>query len=132
MAKIRGDSLKPELRMAEALAASGVAFSRNARFLPGKPDFLVWPPGSTAATALFVHGCFWHCCPAHFRAPKTRAAHWREHFRKNVARDRRVRRQLNRLGYRTLAVWEHDLKTTEGAARSAARIKKRLEKVCSH
>ena len=56
---------------------------------------------------MFCHGCFWHCCPRHFRLPGTRVEAWREHFARNVRRDRRVRRRLNRLGWRTLVVWEH-------------------------
>jgi len=25
---------------------------------------------------VFVDGCFWHCCPAHGRPPKTNRSYW--------------------------------------------------------
>ena len=81
-----------------------------------------FPGAKFVSLAVFAHGCFWHGCPAHFRAPKTRAEHWAAHIAKNRARDERVRRSLRRLGYRTSAVWEHYLKTPGGAASAAARV----------
>ena len=78
------------------------------------------------ALCVFVHGCFWHCCLRHFKAPKTRAAHWRRHFAGNVARDRRVRRQLRALGYATMVVWEHSLRADKAADKAAVRICRRL------
>lgn len=128
MSRIRGDSLGPETRLAAALAASGAGFNRNRKDLPGKPDFVLWPdaPHGCGRAAVFVHGCFWHGCPEHYRTPKTRSAHWDGHVAKNRCRDERVRRQLRRLGYRTAVVWEHDVKTDEDAARAAARLLRRL------
>lgn len=126
MAKIRGDNLKPERRLADALIARGICFDRNRADLPGKPDFVM--ADGLSGIAVFVHGCFWHCCPRHFRpVDKGRNAAWLEKFKKNMARDRRVRRQILRKHWlRTMVVWEHDLKTQEQAARVAERIDKRL------
>jgi DNA mismatch endonuclease (patch repair protein) len=118
MRKIRGDNLKPERLLAAALAAAGVEALRNVAALPGKPDFLV------GRLAVFVDGCFWHGCPRHFRAPKTRTDHWVAHVGKNKARDKRVRARLRRLGFRTVTVWEHDLKTEEAAVAAAERIER--------
>ena len=38
--------------------------------------------------------------------PASNKAFWRAKFEENVARDRRVRRQLQRLHWHTLTVWE--------------------------
>lgn len=38
--------------------------------------------------------------------PASRVDYWSDKFARNVARDRRVRRQLRRLGWRVLVVWE--------------------------
>jgi DNA mismatch endonuclease (patch repair protein) len=134
MSRIRGDSLGPETRLAAALKKTCMNFWRNARCLPGKPDFVVGAEKYGTSLAVFVHGCFWHCCPEHFKAPKSGrrggAAGWRSKFAANVRRDRRVRRQLNRMCYRTMVVWEHDLKTKQAAERAAERILRRL--TCSH
>lgn len=63
---------------------------------------------SRLKVVIFVHGCFWHRHPRCRFAytPKTRNAFWQHKFDMNVARDRRVRRQLRRLGWRVLVVWE--------------------------
>lgn len=121
MARIRGDSLGPESRLAAALAATSLrgAVGRNAPDLPGRPDFAL--PGRLA---VFVHGCFWHCCSWHFRLPRSRRAWWSAKFAANRARDRRARRRLRAMGYRTAVVWEHDL----GGAAAAARVAVRLER----
>lgn len=122
MAKIRGDDLKPESRLRAALTDAGVFFWTNRPDLPGKPDVTI--AGEKCRLAVFVHGCFWHGCPEHYKTPKTRAAHWDAHVGKNKRRDRRVRRALNRLGYRTAVVWEHDLKTEAKAAKAAERVRR--------
>jgi DNA mismatch endonuclease, patch repair protein len=111
-----GDSLRPEAELAAALRAGGLRFARNARGLPGSPDFVV----RGAMVAVFVNGCFWHRCPKHYREPATNAAWWREKMRRNVARDRRAARALRAMGYRVLTVWEHDLR--DGGAGAAARV----------
>lgn len=134
MAKIRSSGTKPELRLGTALRRATVReprttlLFRNARHLPGKPDFVL--AGPAAGLAVFVHGCFWHCCPAHWRLPKTHGARegWAEKFARNRRRDVRVRRQLRALGYGTAVVWEHDLRDHRAADHAAARIVRRLLK----
>ena len=79
----------------------------NHRNLPGKPD-MVFP---SKKFAVFVHGCFFHGCPLHYRLPKTNRKFWARKFTDNRRRDRRVRRELNSLGWRVAVVWECDLKT---------------------
>lgn len=128
MAKIRGNNLGPERRMAAALEAAGVPFARNVK-VPGTPDFVIGHPQGSAKLAVFVHGCFWHCCPRHFKpVGGGRHAGWKAKFARNVARDRRVRRQLRKIGYMTAVVWEHSVKTAEQAAAVAAVLAKRFHK----
>jgi DNA mismatch endonuclease (patch repair protein) len=121
MGKIRGDNLKPELRLAAALDRENLSYERNRKDLPGKPDFVV-----LGRLAVFAHGCFWHGCRSHFRPPKTRTEHWVSHVAGNKRRDARVRRKLRGLGLKTAVVWEHDLKTEAAADRAAAKIARRL------
>lgn len=75
--------------------------------LPGTPDFAFLK----VRVVVFVDGCFWHRCPKHATFPATRRGFWLNKFAANQARDRRVNRQLRRLGWHVLRIWEHDLKT---------------------
>ena len=65
-----------------------------------RPDF-VFP---RLRVAVFVDGCFWHGCPKHATWPKTRAAFWRTKITRNKARDRRVNRELRKLGWNVLRI----------------------------
>ena len=58
--------------------------------------------------AVFVDGCFWHCCPEHATWPKANAAWWREKLRRNVERDRDTDRRLRAEGWLVIRIWEHD------------------------
>jgi DNA mismatch endonuclease (patch repair protein) len=77
----------------------------------GMPDFLF----RRNRLALFVDGCFWHGCPKHCKIPVGNRAFWKKKFASNKARDRRVNRELRRLGWQVLRIWEHDLAKRGGA-----------------
>jgi DNA mismatch endonuclease (patch repair protein) len=104
MARIRGRDTKPELIVRSLLHRSGVRFSLRRKELPGKPDIVLPKYGSV----IFVHGCFWHrhkgCKVA--TMPKSHEAFWRAKFDANVARDRRHLRDLKKVGWKVLVVWE--------------------------
>jgi DNA mismatch endonuclease (patch repair protein) len=82
----------------------GCRFSLRRGDLPGKPDIAL----PRYRTVVFVHGCFWHrhrrCRLAY--TPKSRLTFWLKKFSENVARDRKVQRELRRLGWQPLVVWE--------------------------
>src|SRR5262249_55411990 len=40
--------------------------------------------------AVFVDGCFWHCCPEHGASPKANVEYWRAKLQGNAERDRLV------------------------------------------
>jgi len=61
--------------------------------------------------AIFVHGCYWHHCPkCNFPLPRHNAKFWQAKFARNTARDEQKRRDLRRLGWRVITIWECDLK----------------------
>ncbi|MFH7320593.1 DNA mismatch endonuclease Vsr [Desulfurivibrio sp. D14AmB] len=107
MSKVRSADTKPEWILRCGLHRLGLRYRLGDRRLPGKPD-LVFP---MCRAAVFVHGCYWHrhqgCNDA--STPKTKAAFWQEKFAENVARDRRVKAEIERLGWRVLVVWECEL-----------------------
>jgi DNA mismatch endonuclease (patch repair protein) len=115
MARVGGRDTGPERVVRGFVRALGLRPRLNDPRLPGKPD-LAFP---TAKKAIFVHGCFWHRhanCPK-ASMPKTRRAFWRAKFDANVARDRRVRRVLRAMGWRTIVVWQCRLARPDAAAR---------------
>jgi DNA mismatch endonuclease (patch repair protein) len=71
----------------------------------GKPDF-VFPK---LKLAIFVDGCFWHCCPRHSNLPVNNGPFWKRKLDANQRRDRLVSRTLRKQGWRVLRIWEHEL-----------------------
>ena len=71
----------------------------------GKPDFVFLK----LRLAVFVDGCFWHCCPVHGTQPKSNHSFWKKKFANNQARARLVNRTLRSGGWRVLRIWEHEL-----------------------
>jgi DNA mismatch endonuclease (patch repair protein) len=57
---------------------------------------------------IFVHGCFWHrhSCKFGRPSPKQNAAFWEKKLMGNVERDRISLRELKKLGWKVLNVWE--------------------------
>ena len=104
MARIGPRDTAPELAVRRIAHQLGFRFRLHRKDLPGCPD-LVFPRHRVAA---FVHGCFWHRHPGckYCYTPKTRLPFWTEKFTKNVARDKRNRKELRALGWRVLTIWE--------------------------
>lgn len=111
MASVHSKDTKPEIKVRKIAHALGYRFRLHRADLPGKPD-LVFP---SRRKVIFVHGCFWH---RHSRCryatmPKTRTEFWERKFLANTARDRRNWRELRKLGWDVLTVWQCELKKAE-------------------
>jgi len=104
MARVRSRDTEPELLVRRFAHALGFRFRLHRRNLPGTPD-LVFP---RLRKIILVHGCFWHRHDGCDRTttPKTRTSFWLSKFDANVARDKRTTRELRRLGWKVLIVWE--------------------------
>ena len=121
MSRIRSKNTKPELIVRSMLHRIGYRFTVNGpknKKLPGKPDIVL----PKYKTVIFVHGCFWHLCPncKAGRIPKTRTEWWKAKLEGNVERDARNQKELKRLGWKVVFVWECELK------QSIDKIKKML------
>ncbi len=122
MSLIRGKDTKPELAVRKLVHGMGFRYRLHARDLPGNPDLVF----RSRFKVIFVHGCFWHqhgC--GNYRMPRTKRSFWIPKLDGNRARDARIRRELCKLGWRSLTVWECELKEL---ARLRARIRRFLEK----
>jgi DNA mismatch endonuclease (patch repair protein) len=104
----RGADTKPELELRRALHRLGLRFRKHelleAAGLRTRPDIVF----RRAHVAVFVDGCFWHCCPQHATEPKANSAYWSMKLHRNVERDRRIDAALSNAGWRVIRVWEHE------------------------
>lgn len=123
MARIRGTNTKPEVLVRSALHRAGFRFRLHTQGLPGRPDIVLARHG----VVIFVHGCFWHRHGCTLSSePRTRQRFWREKFDRNVARDARNARELRKLGWRVLTVWECALRTQAKRERAMASLVRRI------
>jgi DNA mismatch endonuclease (patch repair protein) len=62
--------------------------------------------------AVVVHGCFWHGhdCKRGARLPKTNVEYWRTKIARNVERDAATTAALATMGWRSLVIWECEVK----------------------
>jgi DNA mismatch endonuclease (patch repair protein) len=100
----------PEVRLRSLLHRRGRRFHKNKRIMA---------LGSSAAiradivfarkkVAVFVDGCFWHCCPEHGTDPTTNSSYWCAKLSSNVERDARQTTALREAGWTVVRVWEHE------------------------
>jgi DNA mismatch endonuclease, patch repair protein len=117
---------RAEREVGVILRGIGVSYRLSNRDLPGSPDFA----NRRRRWAVFVNGCFWH---GHKNCPKTKSGreprvpegnrgYWREKLTQNRVRDARKCRDLRRLGFRVVLVWECQL-------RDPCRVEERLTRL---
>ena len=94
--------------MRKILRAIAPGYRLHRRDVPGNPDIAYL--GRKLAT--FVHGCFWrgHSCSRGARTPKNNAPYWIAKIERNRKRDRATRAKLRKAGWRTLTIWECEIK----------------------
>ena len=117
MAAIRGKNTKPEMFVRSLVHRMGFRFRLHSKGLPGRPD-LVFP---SRKKIIMVHGCFWNQHPRcrYSTRPATRPRFWAAKLDGNRERDQRVRRELRKLGWGVLVIWECQ-------TRDMARLEERL------
>ena len=104
MSRIRSVDTKPELMVRGIIHAMGYRYRLHVKVLPGKPDIVF----RSRKAVIFVHGCFWHFHSAcrEGRVPNSNQAYWQDKLKRNVERDRRHQKELKKLGWRVLVLWE--------------------------
>jgi DNA mismatch endonuclease, patch repair protein len=104
MANVRSKNSKPELIVRKLVFGLGYRYRLHRRDLPGTPD-LTFP---SQKKVIFVHGCFWHMHKCRFGkvVPKTNASFWHKKRLSNVIRDKKNLKDLKKLGWKTLIIWE--------------------------
>lgn len=104
----KGKGTKPELIVRRMLRELGYpGYRLNWKKAPGHPDIAY--PGRRVA--IFVNGCFWHHCPVcDLPMPKSHLDFWKTKIERNIERDERKNRELEDAGWRTVIVWECEIK----------------------
>lgn len=107
MARQRRAGTSPETALRTELHRRGLRYFVDRAPLPGlrRRADLVFP---RRKVAVYVDGCFWHCCPEHATYPKNNAEWWAEKLAGNVARDRDTDARLAAAGWLVVRVWEHE------------------------
>jgi DNA mismatch endonuclease (patch repair protein) len=120
MAAIRNKNTKPEIVVRRLLCGMGIRYRLHRSGLPGKPD-IVMP---ARRKVIFVHGCFFHMHNCRYGRvyPATNAEFWRTKRSSNAARDKRSARQLRKLGWDVLTIWECQTKEAEKVNRILNRL----------
>lgn len=114
MSRVKGRGNRAtELRLIQIFREHGIRGWRRNWMIFGKPDF-VFP---ASRLVVFVDGCFWHGCPIHGAIPKSNRAFWRAKLVRNRNRDLIVNRELRKLGWKTLRLWQHELQQSSKVAR---------------
>ena len=124
MRSIISKSTKPELVLRRFLFSKGFRYRKNYNKLPGRPDIVF----ISRKIAIFVHGCFWHQhkdCEI-TNKPRSNTTFWKEKFSKNLERDKRNQRDLQKMGWDPKVIWECEILDTNRKARDLSPILSRL------
>ena len=123
----RSRDTSPELQVRRYLHSVGLRYRVDARPIKDwnrKADIVF----SRAKLAVFIHGCFWHGCPEHYKQPKTNVEYWSGKIGRNVERDVETLERLSAEGWSAIVLWEHaDLERE--AKKLAIRVRKRLDRM---
>lgn len=120
MRAVKGADTTPELAVRRLVHGMGFRFRLHRKDLPGKPD-LTFP---RLRKVIFVHGCFWHGhdCARGARVPVQNRDYWTRKVARNVERDRDAQAALQRLGWKSLVVWECEIKDQDRLRRALRRF----------
>jgi len=104
----RRKDTKPELALRRALHRQGLRYRKDYRLdlasARVRPDIAF----TARRVAVFVDGCFWHCCPEHGSQPANNTWYWTPKLARNVERDRAADAALAAAGWSVVRVWEHE------------------------
>lgn len=108
MSKVRSKDTAPEMAVRKLVFSLGYRYRLHVKTIRGRPD-LVFP---SQRKVIFVHGCFWHrhrdCKKA--TTPASNTDYWIPKFTRTVQRDKETLAILAAQGWKSLIVWECELK----------------------
>lgn len=106
MSAIKSKDTKPEIIVRKGLFIRGFRYRLNHKRLPGHPDLVL----RKYRTCIFVNGCFWHGHEGCSKIPSTNREFWEIKIRRNKERDNETQKELAKMGWHCVVVWECELK----------------------
>lgn len=106
MKKIRSKNTTPEIAVRKYLFSKGLRFRIHSKIV-GKPDIVL----PKYQTAVFINGCFWHAhknCKLN-KLPKSNQEYWIPKILGNAKRDKLNAKQLKKMGWNVITIWECEL-----------------------
>jgi DNA mismatch endonuclease, patch repair protein len=120
MAAVRSKDTQPEMLVRRLVHSMGYRYRLHAARLPGKPDLVF----AGKRRVIFVHGCFWHqhggCKGSHL--PKSNKKYWLPKLKRNQVRDEEHLKTLRANGWRSLVLWECELRNGAALRRKISRF----------
>lgn len=110
MSLVKSKDTGPEMVVRRCVHRMGFRYRLHVSSLPGCPDLVL----RKAKRVIFVHGCFWHrhadpaCKLA--RLPKSSGDFWLKKLTANRERDLKNSERLKKMGWKSLVIWECQLK----------------------
>ena len=110
MARVKNRNTTPEKLVRSLLHQRGYRFRLHRKDLPGSPDIVL----PRYKSVIFVHGCFWHGHEGCRRGtrPTSNTEFWNVKIDRNIERDTLAIRHLEDTGWRSLTVWQCEIKDT--------------------
>ncbi len=108
MSRIKNKNTKPEEIVRKELFKRGLRYRKNVKKLPGCPD-IVFPKYKVT---VFINGCFWHVHDGckYFKWPENNKEFWKNKLSENKKRDVENIKELKKMGWKVIVVWECELK----------------------
>lgn len=118
LGRVRQAGTRPELDVRALARTLGLRYRVRNRDLPGSPDLA----NRKYRWAILVHGCFWHAHDHCNKAtlPKRNREFWIGKLSANKKRDSKALSALRRRGFKTLVIWECELRNPD-------RVRQRLQ-----
>jgi DNA mismatch endonuclease (patch repair protein) len=120
MAAVKSKNTRPEMIVRRMVHGMGFRFRLHVKSLPGTPDLVF----AKRKKVIQVHGCFWHGHAGCSRStlPTTNASFWSDKISANKKRDRKAERDLTALGFRSLTIWQCELRETSRVVKKLAKF----------
>ena len=108
MSRVKGKDTAPELIVRKLVHHMGFRFRLHRKDLPGKPDIVL----PRHKKVIFVHGCFWHGHKGCKRSkrPDSNVEFWNKKIDANIERDKRNQKELGKLGWKSIIIWECEVR----------------------
>jgi len=104
MSRIRGKDTGPERAVEKLLRKDKIRFKKHYK-IAGTPDFAL----PERKVAIFVDGDFWHGYDYKKRGRKL-PEYWKNKIKRNMKRDDVTNKELKRLHWKVIRIWEHELR----------------------